>query len=235
MAVVAGLLAWSGSAGCREDASPTPRRAVAEPLSATQAPLSPDDGSAARNPASPADTVRRVNALRRAGRLREMGRFVAQDRRQAVLELVRAVDQLILDNRVLQQRFQAAGRGAVGTLFDRSEVANIIGVFSMDVEVIKEEIAGDRAVVTVQVGQRLPLDRVSLELHQDRWTIQPDAPIPGLADELRRLGAALRRVGDAVSRQEMTVDQIAREMEFWQKPVMKRIRQLVEQAEHAEP
>jgi hypothetical protein len=235
MAVVAGLLVWSGAGGCRDDASPTPRRALAKPLPAGQAPLSPDDGSSVRNPASPVDTVRRVNALRRAGRLGQMAQFVAQDRRRAVLELVAAVDQLILDNRVLQQRFQAAGRGAVGTLFDRSEVANIIGVFSMDLEVIKEEVAGDRAVVTIQVGQRLPLDRVSLELHEHRWTIQPDEPIPGLADELRRLGAALRRVGDAVSRQEMTVDQIAREMEFWQKPVMKRIRQLVEQAEHTNP
>lgn len=192
-----------------------------------------DTGPAAGNPASPADTVRRVNALRRTGRLREMGRFIARDRRQAVLELVQAVDRLIVDNHVLQERFKAAGRGAVGTLFDRSKVANIIGVFSTDVEVIDEEISGDSAVVTVQVGRRLPLDRVSLRLGEDRWVIQPDAPIPGLADELRNLGTALRRVGDAVTREEMTVDRIAREMEFWQAPVMKRIARLVEQAQQA--
>jgi hypothetical protein len=159
-----------------------------------------------------------------------MGRYVAADRREAVIELVRAVDQLIVENQALQRQFQDAGCGAVGSLFDRPGVANIAGVFSMDVRVVKEEIIGGSAVVTVQVGRRLPLERVHLELVRDRWVIQPDPPIPGLAEELRNLGTALRRVGQAVSRQKMTTEQIAREMEFWQKPVLKRIGRLVEES-----
>jgi hypothetical protein len=218
MAIVVGLLPWVMSVACRPGTPSTPRRAAAETISVT---------------ASPADAVRLVNALRRGSRLREMGLYVAPDRRQAVIELVRAVDQLMMDNQALQQRFRQAGCGAVGTLFDRSEVANIIGVFSMDVEVIEERRTGGSAVVTVQVGRRLPLDRIDLQLQDDRWVIQPDPPIRGLADELRNLGAALRRVGEAVTREEMTTARIAREMEFWQQPVMKRIAQLVEKAEQA--
>ena len=235
MALAAGLLAATAATGCRENAPPTPRQALAEPTSPAQARPTADDHTDADGPASPADTVRLVNTLRRAGRLQEMARFVAQDRREAVLELIEAVDRLALDNRSLQRRFQDAGQGAVGTLFDRSEVANIIGVFSTDVEVIKEELAGGSAVVTIQVGRRVPLEEVSLRLQDDRWTVMPDPPIPGLADELRNLGTALRRVGEAVSRKEMTAEEIAREMDFWQRPVMKRIARLVEQAEQNQP
>ena len=90
-------------AGCPDDASTQPRHALgqasADPEAGTvdwddgtpgtpdenvenhtQGPLSP--------PVTPSDTVRRVNKLRRAGRLAEMAEFVAQDRRDAVLELV---------------------------------------------------------------------------------------------------------------------------------------------------
>ena len=140
------------------------------------------------------------------------------------------MDQLVLDNRVLQQRIRASGAKASAALFDRSGVANIIGVFSTDIEIITEDLAGDSAVVTIQVADRLPLDRVHLELRDDRWVIQPDPPIAGLAAELRNLGKALRRVAEAVEARDMSLDQIGREMEFWQKPALARIRKLIDDA-----
>ena len=216
-----------GMIGCRGEREPGPRPAAAKPIPTVGR---PDAGTPARDWATPSEAVRRVNELRRAGRLSELGRYVTAERRAAVIELIRAVDQLVLDNRVLQQRIRASGAKARAALFDRSGVANIIGVFSTDIEIITEDLAGDSAVVTIQVADRLPLDRVHLELRDDRWVIQPDPPIAGLAAELRNLGKALRRVAEAVEARDMSLDQIGREMEFWQKPALARIRKLIDDA-----
>ena len=214
--------------GCREQPASGPHSATAEPLGpvAQQGSRTPTG-----DPLTPADTVRRVNQLRRAGRFQEMTNYVSQEHQTAVSELIHAVDQLILDNRVLQHCIRASGATASAALFDRSNVANIIGVFSNDITVIKEDVTGATAVVNIQVADRLPLDRVDLELQQDRWVIRPDPPIPGLAAELRNLGQALRRVAEAVETRNLAVDQIDREMEFWQRPVLTRIRKLIDQAE----
>jgi hypothetical protein len=164
-----------------------------------------------------------------------MAQYVTRERRQPVIELIEAVDQLILDNQVLQERIRTSGATASAALFDRSSVANIIGVFSRDVEIIREDVADTTAVVTVQVADRLPLDRVDLTLQGDRWVIEPDAPVPGLAAELVSLGKALRRVAEAVETRHLTVEQIGKEMEFWQKPVLARIRKLIDEAESSPP
>ena len=194
----------------------------------------PNDTTAAGQ-ITASDTIRRVNALRRAGKLQEMAQYVAEGRQRAVIEMIQAVDQVIRDNRILQLRLGELGYDASAILLDRSEVANIIDVFSSEVEVVHEQTDGDTAVVTIQVGGRLPLSEVRLELHGSQWIIQPDAPIPGMADEIRNLGKALRRVVEATRYEEMTFDQIAKELHFWQRPVMARIRDLADQAEAGPP
>lgn len=236
------------SAGCWEENAPVPRQAVAQtaPVSEPRRPSPPQPESAAdadvpagggatTAPVTPADTVRRVNELRQAGRLREMAEYVVKDHRPDVVELVRAVDQLLLDNLVLKERIKASGHEAVATLFNRSEVANIIGVFSHDVQIIREQVTGDSAEVTIQVGERLPLTVVRLSQHDGRWLIQLDPPIPGLTNEIRNLGKALRRAAQTVKqRQDMTAEEIKKETEFWQAPVLRRIKKLVEEARHGQ-
>lgn len=224
-------------AGCRQDAPPLPRQAAAEPTANPQPQpraQSPAGSTAATDalaePLGPADVVRRVNELRRAGRLKELASWVAENQRAAVIELIRAVDQLLLDNRVLLERIKASGATATATLFDRPGAADIIDVFSHDVEVVSEQVHGDSAEVTIRVGQRLPFSVVRLERRGGRWIIQPDPPIPGLAGEIRNLGKALRRVAQAVGRQQMTAEEIEKEIEFWQTPVLKKIDKLLGQA-----
>jgi hypothetical protein len=174
--------------------------------------------------------VRRVNEFRRAGRLRDMLQHVVADRRSPVLDLVQAVDELLLANRILQDRVKASGGEAIATLFDRSGVANVIDVFSYDLAVLREEVRGDSAAVTIQVGRRLPLSTVRLVRRGNVWLIDPGPPIPGLPGELRKLGRALRRVAQTVEHGPMTTEQIQKEMEFWQTPVLRRIEKLIGQA-----
>ncbi|MHC4092355.1 MAG: hypothetical protein ACYSVY_19140, partial [Planctomycetota bacterium] len=146
-----------GLVGCGDEPASGPRPAAAEQLPPAGQQPSPsaaqaDTRSAVGDPVTPSDTVRRVNELRRAGRLQDMAQYVTRERRQPVIELIQAVDQLILDNQVLQERIRASGATASAALFDRSSVANIIGVFSTDVEIIQEDVTDTTAVVTVQVA-----------------------------------------------------------------------------------
>ena len=222
-------------AGCRQESGTVPREATAAPSGSPASPAVPSPPPEASlpslsEPVAPADVVRRVNQLRRAGRLREMLQYVADDRRSPVLDLVQAVDELLLANRILQDRIKASGGEAIATLFDRSGVANVIDVFSYDVAVLREEVHGDSAAVTIQVGRRLPLSTVRLVRRGNAWLIDPGPPIPGLPDELRKLGKALRRVAQTVEQGPMTTEQIEKEMEFWQTPVLRRIEKLIEQA-----
>ena len=134
-----------------------------------------------------------------------------------------------MDNRVLQQRIKDAGGHAIASLFDRSAVANIGEVFATEVKVIREELDGDEAQVTIQVGEQLPLATVHLTRLNGVWIIQPDPPIAGVVEELANLGEALRRVAQTVEQRPMTVEQIKKEMDFWTTPVLRRIKKLIVQ------
>jgi hypothetical protein len=227
--------------GCSRESQPAPLEPVAEQATApepqpeAQSPAKPAVGDLPAEHLGPADVVRRVNEHRRAGRLGEMADYVAEDQRAAVIDLVGAVDQLLLDNLVLQDRIKASGGKAIATLFDRRDAANIIDVFSHDVEVAGEQVDGDSAEVTIRVGQRLPFSVVRLQRQDGGWIIQPDPPVPGLADEIRHLGKALRRVAQTVEQRELSVEEIKKEIEFWQTPVLKRIEKLLDEARSDHP
>ncbi len=211
----------------RVDQSPPPPVMAADPIAGKSA---QDNSTTASDEEtdSPAACVRRVNDLRQSGRLEELLELVVEDQRSATYELIKAVDQLILENRVLQMKIKAAGGTATADLFDRSGVANLGGVFAQDVRVVRQELSGKTSVVTIQVADQLPLSTVTVAKQQGQWLIQPDPPIPGVLDELHNLSKAMHRVGQAVEREPMTVKQIKKEMEMWLTPVMRRLRACIE-------
>ncbi len=227
------LFTWLG---CRQQPGTGPRQAAAEPgiasvdsLTAGRAPADHDDWSA------PASVVCRVNELRRGAHYTDLLQHVVEEQRQPIHDLLRAVDQLLSDNRLLQDRITAAIGAGVATVFDRAGAANVCDVFSYDVKVLGERIDGDGAVVTIQVGQRLPLSTVRLVRAPGGWLIEPDPPIPGLAAELRNLGKALRRTAQTIEQRRMTPDQIRKEVEFWQAPVLRRIEKLIRDSRPNQP
>lgn len=183
----------------------------------------------------PAQVVRRVNELRRAGHADRMAQLVVPVARPAVIELVRAVDQLVLANRALQEQIKSYGVASAARL-DRPGVGNIIDVFSHDVRVVSQSRQANGATVTIQVGGRLPLSEVHLISTDDGgWQIQPDPPIPGLALEIRNLAKAQNRVARLVQDQHPPIEQIIKELLFWEQPILKRIRQLLAKNESTAP
>ena len=129
-------------------------------------------------PASPIDTVRACHALRNAGQFRQAAEMVVPERRDAVLDLLLSVDRLTIANRELERAVRERIGAATATVFSRPGVANIVGVFSRDVEVVSERVESDRAEVTIQVASRLPLERVTLVRRGGDWLIaRPDGAL----------------------------------------------------------
>jgi hypothetical protein len=98
------------------------------------------------------------------------------------------------------------------------------------VEYVTETVSGDTAVVRICVGGRLPLEEVQLVRRDQRWMITTDPPIPGLADELRKLAYALNRVAGDIEHRALTPEQLKDELALRQEPILSRIRDLIEAA-----
>ncbi|MFH0982956.1 MAG: hypothetical protein V2A79_15660 [Planctomycetota bacterium] len=168
-----------------------------------------------------------MHQYRRAGQVTALASYLAPEQRDAVVEHILCVDELTAAGESLKARiYRIVGPGSADA-FDRTGVANALGPFSRDVECVSEMIEGDTAVVSILVGGRLPLENVHLVRADDRWLIQTDPPIPGVATELRKLARVLYRVADEVERRQLTADQIEKELTLRQRPVLERLDQLV--------
>ena len=196
--------------------------------------VAPAGKSISSAPASPIDTVRACHALRNSGQLRQAAEMVVPERRDAVLDLLLSVDRLTIANRELERAVRERIGAATATVFSRPGVANIIGVFSRDVEVLSERIDSDRAEVTIQVDSRVPLQRVSLVRLGGVWLIETDPPVPGLSEEIQNLAAALADVARSVRNRPWTADELASEIKSRERGILRRISQLIADSDSAQ-
>lgn len=173
---------------------------------------------------SPIEVVRALHEARWSGKHSAMQEHLVISQRNAVLDLVRAVDQLIAAENVLQDAVRkTVGEGSALRFHQRMQVANIIGPLSRDVEVVSELVEGTRAQVTFQVAGRVPLEQVKLVQEGGRWRVRTDEPIPGLADALRDLAGVTRRFAGEIPRGQLDAAKIERELALRQAPIMRRI------------
>jgi len=185
-------------------------------------------------PASPIETVRACHVLRNEGQLRQAAEMVVPERRDAVLDLLLSVDRLTIANRELERAVRERIGAATATVFSRPGVANIIGVFSRDVEMVSQRVESDRAEVTIQVASRVPLERVSLVRRGGIWLIETDPPVPGLSKEIRNLAAALADVARSVRNRPWTADELASEIRSRERGILRRISELIAESNSAQ-
>jgi hypothetical protein len=175
---------------------------------------------------SPSQTVEHIRQCRRDGQLTELEAFLLPDQRAAVLDHLMAVDDVVTAHRSLNQLIRERIGVGTATVLDTDALANIVGVFSQDVEVVDETVDGDRATVTICVAGRLPLERVEMLRREGRWMVRTDPPVPALTDELRKLAQAARRVTLELRTRNLTADELQRELRLRQKPILERILEL---------
>ncbi len=169
------------------------------------------------------ETVRRLRADRRAGRTAALTAYLLPVQRSAVIELLLAVDRLVRANDVLVQAVRERLGSAAAHAVDRSAVADIVGVFSEHVTLVDERIEGDRAVVTYQVADRVPLQQVTLVRREGRWRVRVDEPIEGLPDALRDLADVLVDIAEDLARRDWPETRLREELRRREEPVLRRI------------
>lgn len=177
---------------------------------------------------SPAETIRLVHKHRRSGRLSALAPHLLPEQRPHIVELIQAVDRLRWADQVLQESVARRLGESTARALDRSQLGNIIAVFSWDVAVVGEAIEGDRATVSVQIADRLPLERVEMIRRDGRWIIVTDPPIRAIAGELRKLAEALVAVARRVDETEWTLAQIERELDASQAPISRRLSSILQ-------
>jgi len=215
---------WAACAGACNRSQPETQPSKPGPVPASGAVLSSDE------PLSPMETLARVREYRRAGRPSLVERSIVPEQRSAVSELLYAVDRLEQAGEALNGAVRTHLGLAFAEMFDYSQVANIVGVFSRDVELIDQRIEGEAAVVTIQVSGRVPLDEVHLLLRDGQWQITTDPSIPGLAGELGKLADFWFDVSRRVEQRQLTASDLRRELDARQASVARRLKALTQNA-----
>jgi hypothetical protein len=178
---------------------------------------------------SPMATILRLREWRSTGRYSAIERHLRPGQRVAVMTQLRAGDRLVATARLLRRRVEERFGLAAAQEFDYRAAGNVLGVFSNDVTLVSEHIAGDRARVTFQVGGRLPLASVDLVRSENRWFLVAD-PIDGVPEQLYELGDLLESLADAVQRDQLTLPELRRQLALRQRPILRRIQELVKAA-----
>jgi len=216
--VSAGVLTW---AACdRSDLEPPPSSGV--PAAGAPQP----QVAAGQAALLPAEVVEQVHEHRISNRLGLIEPHLLPDQRAYVIELIQSIDQLLRANDVLKEAVTEHFGPASAEGFDRSQIVNAIGVFSHDVEVLDEVVEGDRASVTIQVAGRVPLEQVRFVRRDGRWMIQTDPPIPGVADEVRRLAKALVDTAGMLDKRTMTAVELKKELDLREAAIGRRLAEL---------
>ena len=140
-----------------------------------------------------------------------------------VLDLIQSVDRLLAADAALRKAVAEHIGPASALAFDRSAVADHVGVFSRNITVLTETVQGDRAIVTIQVADRLPLDKVHLVRRNGCWLIQTDPPIVAVAKEVRELADVLSDVARTRLDHPVPAAELRAEIEARQQAIARRL------------
>ena len=190
---------------------------------------STDEAAPAKPTLSPLETVKRAHALRNAGDLSRLEPFLLPEHREQVIKLLAAVDEILATNRALQLAVSRKMGPSAASLFERQEMANILGVFSQELTVLEERQTEGTAVVMIQVTEQPAPEEVSLVLHESRWVIKTDPPIVGMAEEFQNLAEVNRGLAREVEEEGMTLDTLKEQLRQRRIPILRRLADMFRQ------
>ncbi len=169
--------------GCRDSDSPRSEPVQAQP-------------AAVPSPAQVAAELQRLFAARDYARL---GELLIPERREATIELLRAVAEVLDANAAVQRAAEAAyGEAAIAVSWDLAAMQDNLGVFSARMKLISQRLKGNEAVVTLQEGEHVPLVHAEFVWSDGQWRHQPEPTPRAMVPELRELARILRELGHEV-------------------------------------
>lgn len=158
---------------------------------------------------SPSEVILAINRARVAGHYDQLKQSLAPGRNSDHILILLAVDQVLSANTALQAAITKRFGSATAAQFDLSEIGESYGMFSFHVRVIRERINDERATVTIQEGDNVPLREVALELHNGRWLAATELPERGLVEKLQKLARIIDQIREQADQPASTFQQLA--------------------------
>jgi hypothetical protein len=148
---------------------------------------------------------------RRTGSYGAMGPHIHSSARDGIVDLLVAVDELMLANAAALSAMQQACPGIDVRPYDLQLIQNKLELFSRDVELVGVRQDGDSASVTVQIANQLPLVRLRFERHDGTWQYLPGAEDPNITQAIRQRTKKLRQIELVLSHSRLDPRQVDRE------------------------
>jgi hypothetical protein len=186
------VVAFSVMNGCRPQPPVESPNSVHAPSAAGPAVAEPDAAM------SPVACTMMLGDLHRRRDYDGLAGFILEDQRESTLSFLRAVDGVLdANSRLRGSAIERYGR-VLADSWDLSAIQNNLGVFSTDTRILGQRFRGERAEVTLQEGEQVPLVRAQFRRVNRIWLLVPE-PIPtAIAPELTRLGREIDALADRV-------------------------------------
>lgn len=172
-------------AGC--DRSGTPQRADAE--------MAPTNVA---NPASPVEAARRINTLRWNRNYHALGDMLTQKGRAPTIHFLKSIDRVMDAHKRLQAIAADRYGDQVHHAWNISSMENNLGIFSRDIDIVGQTLRGDRATVSLQAGDHVPLLRPTFVRMNGRWKLDSSITDDGICPSLDRFAARIDSVADQI-------------------------------------
>lgn len=141
----------------------------------------------------------RLRVLHQQHGYKEMESLVDPGRCTVLVNTLMAVDGFMQAAARLHEATERLGPTAA-VLCDVSYLAEYLGPFSRNVQIVSTRIEGDTAWVVYQVGERVPVERAEMRRVSGRWRYVPDEPdddLPRLLTQLADRLTYLRKEAEA--------------------------------------
>ncbi len=176
-------------------------------------------------PSTPKDSFERLRECRKARTYATMRPYLHASGREGMIDLLVAVDELLLANTAAHAAARQACPGAE-IPYDFTLIQDRLEIFSRDVELIDIKEKGDRAVVTLQIAGRLPVVSTQFVRTNGVWQYVPAPDQLGVVKAIRQLTRALQQVELSLSGHPVTPQQINEEYRIRVGPRLKAFEQL---------
>jgi hypothetical protein len=159
--------------------------------------------------ASPRPTFFQLRKLHENKAYLAMDKYIEHASADAVVDLLMAVDQLLVANDAAIDTLRKACPKANLSRFDLSELANRLGLFSTNIQIINTQTDDQKALLVVQVADRLPLEQLEFARSKGRWIYQPGQQLPELTPIIIRMAKGLDRLTEEMTGRSLNRDQVA--------------------------
>ncbi|MBI4581794.1 MAG: hypothetical protein HY718_19010, partial [Planctomycetes bacterium] len=174
---------------------------------------------------SVAETFQQLRQWRQQGAYGAMEPYLQPAAREATIDLLLAVDELMTANRAALQAVRQACPDIDTSRFDLTVILDSLDLFSRRVELVRCEEMGNTAAAIAEVSGRLPLVEMHFERHDGRWVYVPGTENRNVVDLIRNMTRSLGQIALVLSGRPATAEEVDYEYRLRLAPKLTRMRQ----------